>query len=308
MGWGYGWGWRPYVSVAQRRTKAAKAMERLRRKGTNIQPVVLAGRNIADTFWGRSWCEHLEKFSDYENRLPRGRTYVRNGSVCHLDIQKGKIEAKVSGSEIYDVEIKVSALPKQKWKNLKGHCAGRVGSMLELLQGKLSSQVMAIVTDKTGGLFPLPKEINLDCSCPDWAELCKHAAAVLYGVGARLDEAPEILFLLRGVNHNELISKDAAKAVVAMTPAGKKRMLDEGSLTQVFGIDLDSAKPSRKVHTSRLLEKSGSSQAVGRRISKAAHVAESPNGAPSAAKSRKRRKILSFRTAGGRGDKFRGAS
>lgn len=221
-------------------------MERLRKKGSNIQPVVVAGRNIANTFWGRAWCEHLEKFSDYENRLPRGRTYLRNGSVCHLDIRKGKIEAKVSGSEIYNIKISVGALSNKKWNFLKARCAGRVGSMLELLQGKLSSQVMSIVTDKTNGLFPLPKEIDLDCSCPDWAELCKHAAAALYGVGSRLDKTPEVLFLLRGVDHNELISKDAAKAVVSISPEKKKRMLDEESLSQVFGIDLDGAKPTKR--------------------------------------------------------------
>src|SRR3990172_2558473 len=114
--WG---GFRPYVPVWKRREKAAKAMDKLRKKGATIQPVVLDGRKIADTFWGKAWCEHLEKFSDYENRLPRGRTYVRNGSVCHLDIQKGKIEAKVSGSRIYDVKINIGALPNKKWSALK---------------------------------------------------------------------------------------------------------------------------------------------------------------------------------------------
>lgn len=259
---GYGWGWRPYVSVVQRRAKAAKAMEKLRKKGANIQPVVIKGRNIANTFWGRAWCEHLEKFSDYENRLPRGRTYLRNGSVCHLDIRKGKIEAKVSGSEMYDVKIAVSALYDKKWKNLKRHCAGRVGSMLELLQGKLSSQVMSIVTDKTGGLFPLPKEIDMDCSCPDWAELCKHAAAVLYGVGSRLDEKPEILFLLRGVDHNELVSADAAKSVVSMTSAGKDRTLDEKSLSRVFGIDLADVKSGKHARTPLTSKKAKASQVI----------------------------------------------
>lgn len=242
MAWGYGgYGWRPYVSAAQRRAKAVKAMDKLRKKGVNIQPVVIEGRKIAETFWGRAWCEHLEKFSDFENRLPRGRTYVRNGSVCHLDIHKGKIEAKVSGSEMYDVKIAIKTLPPQKWKRLKQRCAGQVGSMLELLQGRLSNQVMSMVTDKTNGLFPLPKEIDLDCSCPDWAEMCKHVAAALYGTGARLDRKPELIFLLRGVDHGELVSEDAAKAVVARTPAGKGRILDKGSLSEVFGIDLAEA-------------------------------------------------------------------
>jgi uncharacterized Zn finger protein len=250
------WGWRPYVPVAQRRAQATKAMDKLRKKGTTLQPVAIAGRTIANTFWGKSWCEHLEKFSDYANRLPRGRTYVRNGSVCHLDVQSGKIAAKVSGSSLYDVNISIEKLPPAKWKNVKQRCAGRVGSMLELLQGRLSDQVMAVVTDQTDGLFPQPKEIDLDCSCPDWADMCKHVAAVLYGVGARLDEKPDLLFLLRGVDHAELVGAEAAKSVVSRTPAKKGLRLDEGSLSQVFGIDLADAKPKDKAARGRRKKKS----------------------------------------------------
>jgi uncharacterized Zn finger protein len=232
--------------VARRRAQASKAMDKLRKKGVKIQPVV-AGRNIAETFWGRAWCEHLEKFSDFSSRLPRGRTYARNGSVCHLDVQSGKIWAKVSGSELYDVKIAIRMLPRARWKKVKRHCAGRVGSMLELLQGKLSSQVMQVVTDRKEGLFPQPREIALECSCPDWADMCKHVAAVLYGVGARLDEKPDLLFLLRGVDHAELVGEDAAKSVVTRIPAGRGRTLDEGSLSRVFGIDLAGAKQKRGV-------------------------------------------------------------
>lgn len=238
-----GWGWSPYVSQAERRAQAAREMERLRKKGVNIQPVEVAGRKIATTFWGMAWCEHLEKFSDYANRLPRGRTYVRNGSVCHLDVREGSVEAKVSGSEVYDVTISINKLAAARWKTLKERCAGRVGSMLELLQGRLSGEVMSIVTDRTEGLFPGPRQIRMDCSCPDWAGMCKHVAAVLYGVGARLDRRPELLFVLRGVDHAELVGEGAAKAVVGR--AKKGRTLDEASLSSVFGIDL-AARPRRK--------------------------------------------------------------
>lgn len=240
--WGY---WKPYVPVWRRRARAARAMDNLSKKGANIQPVVIQGRQIADTFWGQAWCEHLEKFSDFANRLPRGRTYVRNGSVCHLEVRKGKIVAKVIGSEIYDVAVSVKPLPGSRWKRLKKDCAGRVGSMLELLQGRLSTQVMGVVTDPRQGLFPLPKEISLNCSCPDSADMCKHVAAALYGVGARLDRKPDLLFLLRGVDHGELVGEDAAKAVVTRAPAGKGRILDAASLSGVFGIDLAPAKVSR---------------------------------------------------------------
>ena len=243
----YGWGWRPYVPVARRRAQAILKMEKLRKQGVNIQPVRIDGREIAHTFWGQAWCEHLEKFSDYENRLPRGRTYVHNGSVCHLEIAKGRIAAKVSGSEIYDIQITIKPLPKDKWRRVKNSCAGHVGSLLELLKGKLSENVMAVVTDKDRGLFPRPGEISLNCSCPDWADMCKHVAAVMYGIGARLDEKPELLFILRGVNHAELVTVDAAKAVVTKTRKTGRKMLDESELSEVFGIDVASAPPPSRV-------------------------------------------------------------
>ena len=246
MGWGWSYGWRPYVPVARRRAQAAKAMDRLRKKGVNVQPVAINGRAIARTFWGRAWCDHLEKFSDFANRLPRGRTYVRNGSVCHLDVRKGVVEAKVNGSELYDVKITIKTLSGPKWRSLKQRCAGSIGSILELLQGRLAGGVMEIVTDRDTGLFPLPREIALDCSCPDWATMCKHVAAVLYGVGARLDERPELLFLLRGVDHKDLVGEEAAKAVVGRAPARKGRTLDQDSLTDVFGIDLGDQEPPQE--------------------------------------------------------------
>lgn len=239
MSWG--WGWRPYVPVAQRRAQAAREMARLRKKGQNIQPVVIAGREIAATFWGRAWCEHLEQFSDFENRLPRGRTYVRNGSVCHLAVRKGKISAKVSGSDLYDVGVSIKTLSARKWNGLRRRCAGQVGSILELLQGRLSDHVMTVVTDRRTGLFPLPGEMTFKCSCPDWASMCKHVAAVLYGVGARLDARPELLFLLRGVDHGELVSEGAATAAVTKAPTRAGRTLDEGSVARVFSIDLTEA-------------------------------------------------------------------
>lgn len=250
--------WRPYVSVAERRRRAVRKMDALRKRGIDIQPVEIDGRKIAKTFWGEAWCEHLESFSDYDNRLPRGRTYVRNGSVCHLAMAKGKIEAKVAGSEIYNLRIQIKTLPRKKWNALKKRCAGQIGSLLELLQGKLSDHVMEVVTDRKEGLFPLPGEISFDCDCPDWAVMCKHVAAVLYGVGARLDEKPELLFKLRGVNHEELIEADAEAAVSAATTQGKSKRLADGDLSDVFGIDIDavcgdvpSHKPSKKKAKSR---------------------------------------------------------
>lgn len=236
MSW-YG-NFRPYVPVAVRRARALKKMAALRKKGHDIKPVEIKGRKIALTFWGQAWCEHLESFSDFENRLPRGRTYARNGSVCHLDIEKGRIHAMVCGSELYTVEIAVKTLPKSKWREVKNRCAGQIGSLLELLQGRLSEHVMAVVTDRRKGLFPLPGEIELRCSCPDWAVMCKHVAAALYGVGARLDQAPELLFVLRGVDHEELIGAEAGMAAALSGTKSGRRRIAEDALGDVFGIEM----------------------------------------------------------------------
>jgi len=235
--------WSTYVSVARRRAKAAKEINKLRKKGMDIEPIEVEGRKIARTFWGEAWCNHLEKFSDYENRLPRGRTYVRNGSVCHLAISKGKVEAIVSGSKLYRVNINISPLSVRKWKNLRKQCTGQIGSMLELLQGRFSDNVMEIVTDQNQGLFPRPSEIKLACDCPDWAEMCKHIAAVLYGVGARLDHQPELLFLLRNVDHEELITAEL-DIQSATSREGKRRRLAGADLSDVFGVDME--EPVRK--------------------------------------------------------------
>lgn len=235
--------WKPYVPVAKRRAKAAKKVKQLQKKGKLIEPVEITGRKIARTFWGEAWCDHLESFSDYENRLPRGRTYVRNGSVCHLGIGEGKIEAIVSGSELYDIEIDIKPLPAAKWKTLQAQCRGQIGSLLELLQGQFSDQVMAIVTDREQGLFPKPNEIQMQCNCPDWADLCKHLAAVLYGVGARLDQRPELLFKLRGVDHQALISADV-DLTQTTAGSGSRRRLATDNLGDVFGIELDGGSPA----------------------------------------------------------------
>ena len=230
--------WAPYVPVAARRAKARKEVEKLRKKGVEIQPVELEGRAIARSFWGKGWCKHLESFSDFENRLPRGRTYVRNGSGCHLESKAGRIEAFVSGSSLYKIAIAIEPLADAAWEAVKEKCRGQIGSMLELLQGRLSDNVMAVVSDRRSGLFPQPGEIKLDCSCPDWATMCKHVAAALYGVGSLLDSRPELLFILRGVDASELIAAEVALPAGAVPAEGA---LAEAGLSAIFGIDLEDA-------------------------------------------------------------------
>jgi uncharacterized Zn finger protein len=244
MSWRDFYGYRPYVSVAKRRLKAQREMAKLAKKGKVIQPVQIEGRTIARTFWGKAWCDNLESYMDYENRLPRGRTYVRNGSVVHLDVRPGEIEATVSGSELYQVKIQIAAAAKAKWKQLCAECAGGIGSLVELLQGRFSDHVMGIITRHQTGLFPNPSEIKLKCSCPDWATMCKHVAAVLYGVGARLDQKPELLFTLRSVNQEELITQATAATSLTDKTAAAGPELSESDIGEVFGIEIDAQSPA----------------------------------------------------------------
>ncbi|MFL5261844.1 MAG: SWIM zinc finger family protein, partial [Anaeromyxobacteraceae bacterium] len=171
-----------YVSAEERRKLAARALARLRKEGMDPQPVCVTTRELATTFWGRAWCDNLEAYADYASRLPRGRSYLRNGSVLDLRIATGEVKALVSGSEVYEVAIAIATLPAARWAAVRKRCAGRIATVVELLSGKLSGAVMEVLCDRDRGLFPAPADIELDCSCPDGARLCKHVAAVLYGV------------------------------------------------------------------------------------------------------------------------------
>jgi len=232
------WGWRPYVPVAVRRARAARQLAKLKKKGQTFSPVVLQGRTIARTFWGKAWCENLEGYSDFENRLPRGRAYVRNGSVLDLQITAGEIKAKVVGSSLYDVMVKVKPVSKARWGAICSDCGGAIDSLVELLQGRFSKGVMERLCRRETGLFPSPQEITLACSCPDWAAMCKHVAAVLYGIGARLDEHPELLFRLHQVDEHELLAKASEGLTLGETPVAAGRALAGEDLSAMFGLDM----------------------------------------------------------------------
>ena len=228
----------PYVPVATRRRRAAQEMAKLAKKGAIVSPVVIEGRTIARTFWGKAWCDNLEAYSDYANRLPRGRTYARNGSVVDLQVAPGIVTALVSGSSMYDVKVTVGPVPRAKWSAICGDCSGAIDSLVELLQGRLSKGVMTRLCEEKAGLFPSPKEITFTCSCPDWASMCKHVAAVLYGIGARLDHQPELLFTLRKVDQQDLIAKaGSGLSKTRKSPAGSK-VLESDDLSGMFGIEM----------------------------------------------------------------------
>lgn len=226
-----------YVSAAERRRRAARRIAALRREGREPRPVRVEGREIATTFWGKAWCDHLALHADLASRLPRGRSYLRTGAVIDLHVARGEVSALVSGTDVYEVRVRVVPLAPRRWEAVRRECAGRIGTVVELLAGRLSSAVMSVLCHAERGIFPATRELAMSCSCPDGARLCKHLAAVLYGIGARLDELPELLFLLRGVEVAELTAAAGdAGALAGAAQAGSA--LDEALLGEIFGIEL----------------------------------------------------------------------
>lgn len=227
-----------YISVAERRAKAVSQAKTLEKRGRALEPVVLEGKRIASSFWGKEWCTNLESYMDFSNRLPRGRTYLRNRAVIDLRIGPGQIDALVAGSSVYEVSVRIDKLASKRWSALTKRCAGKIDSVVELLQGELPAAVLEALVDRRAGLFPAPQEIQFTCSCPDSASLCKHIAAALYGVGARLDDRPELFFTLRSVAQDELLAKGVLRR------QGKaKEAVAASALEGIFGIELDSKPP-----------------------------------------------------------------
>ena len=236
----------PYVSAADKRARAAKVVARLakRSKGPAPSPVVLTGRKIASTFWGKAWCDNLESYADFAYRLERGRSYVRHGAVLDLQIEATRVRSRVAGTRLYDVEVIIRPLERSRWEALVAGCGDRIGSVVSLLEGRLPDEVLRLVTHRERGLFPAPRQITMTCTCPDWAGMCKHVAATLYGVGARLDERPDLLFLLRGVDHNALVHAVADRLGTAPAAAsGDARVVEGDDLGALFGIELASSAP-----------------------------------------------------------------
>jgi uncharacterized Zn finger protein len=250
------YGFPEYVSVAQKRAEAARKLQALRKEKPNIQPVLIKGRSIAHTWWGKSWNQNLERYADYSNRIERGRSYVRHGAVLDLQIKPGKIQALVQGSRTrpYEVVISIVSLNKANWKRVKETTEGQLDSLSELLAGKFPKPLQELFFAEKEGLFPRPREIDFDCSCPDWASMCKHVAASLYGVGARLDEDPSLFFKLRRIKMDDLITqavKSTGQALLKKAETKSSRVLEDTDLTDVFGIKLDEdvdlvQRPSRR--------------------------------------------------------------
>ena len=220
--------------------KSAASKKKAQAKGKILEPVTIKGRNIASTWWGKAWCDNLEQYADYESRLGRGKRYVRNGSVIDLKIQKGKILARVQGTRKtpYKVEIRISPLSEERCQDILERCGRKLENLEALTGGNFPDDMKELFRGK-GGLFPEPREISFNCSCPDWALMCKHVAAALYGVGARLDENPLLFFELRGIDVGRFIDVALENRVEAMlSNADKKsvRIMENTDLGKLFGV------------------------------------------------------------------------
>jgi uncharacterized Zn finger protein len=245
------YGFPRYVSVAEKRARARRKLQQLRKKHPNIRPVVIAGNALVRTWWGKAWNGNLSKYADYANRIGRGRSYVRHGAVLDLQIKPGQVKALVQGSQgsPYTITIKIKPISEPVWKQIKAACAGQLASLQELLEGRFPKGLTELFTAKGRGLFPSPQEIDFHCSCPDYAYLCKHVAAVLYGIGTRLDEDPSLFFVLRKMKMDDLITQavqDKSERLLKRAKKRTARVIDDADLGEVFGIEMEPAAASER--------------------------------------------------------------
>ncbi len=254
-------GWPRYVSVGEKRARAQRKLEQLRKKNPNIRPIVIEGRGLASTWWGKAWNKNLERYADYTNRVGRGRSYVRHGAVLDLQIEPGKVTSLVQGSRgsPYKVEINIKSISKAVWKQIQSASASELASLQQLLEGRFPKALGEIFTAKGQGLFPSPNEIGFTCSCPDWASMCKHVAATLYGIGTRLDEDPGLFFILRKAGVDDLISqtvRDRSRKLLKQARRKTSRVIEDTNLEDIFGIDLEVTATAEK--SKRSIKKSKS--------------------------------------------------
>jgi len=238
--------WAPYVPVSVRHANAKREACKLTKKGNSLRPIHIRSKAIATSFWGIAWCNNLEIYADWANRMPRGRTYARNGAIVDLQIDAGTITALVSGSSLYKIKISIETIDAKRWQAIRDDCGRQISSLIDLMRGKLPNVVLTRLTDPNLGMFPSFKELKFKCSCPDYATLCKHIAATLYGVGHLLDSEPGLFFKMRGVNQAELVG-DAIATQAAEDTLGFNLQSDLAceDLGAIFGIDLAKTSEER---------------------------------------------------------------
>ncbi len=262
------WGdYKPYVSVGDRKAKAERKLAQLRKKNPNIQPITIKGRSLATTWWGKAWNKNLEDYADYSNRIGRGRSYVRNSAVLDLQIKSGVIISLVLGSSSspYNVKISIDPLSQSLWTNIKKACQGKLDSLQELLDGKFPKTLEEVFTQKKTGLFPSTSEISFNCSCPDGASMCKHVAATLYGIGARLDHEPSLFFTLRKLKIEDLITqaiKEKKTSLLEKAQQKSDRVLKNDNLSSLFGIDMEFPSSFKKIEKRKTTRKKKETKAT----------------------------------------------
>ena len=210
----------PQPTEEELQENAKNTRKKAAAKGQTLHPIVIKSRQIANSWWGKAWCQNLERYADFDTRLPRGRRYVRTGAVIDLQIKKG------------------SPLSEQRIEEITGKCETRVETLDQLVNGDFPKELKDVFLED-GGLFPKPKEISFSCSCPDWAVMCKHVAASLYGVGARLDEEPLLFFSLRGVDTNKFVDvviSSRVESMLANVDKPSDRIIRDTRLEDLFGV------------------------------------------------------------------------
>ena len=166
-------------------------------------------RPFGATWWGKAWVDALEQRARLDpNRLPRGRTYARTGAVGELEVRAGEIVAAVQGSRAkpYRVTVRVRTYSEKEWDRTLATLASQVGHLAALLDGEMPPGVADDLAAAKIDLLPVAGEVQPRCSCPDWAEPCKHSAAVCYLVADTLDADPFLLFLMRGRDRDPLLA------------------------------------------------------------------------------------------------------
>ena len=230
-----------YISASEQKNKAKKTLEKMKKSNQDIEPIIITGNKIAKTWWGIAWNKNLESYADYSNRIGRGRSYLRNGYVLDLKIKTGQIIGLVQGSgrRPYTVEITIGKLPQKKWETILKKCSHKIDSLTDLANGQFPKELGEIFLTKESGLFPTPKEIDFYCSCPDSAYMCKHVAAVLYGIGSKLDEEPLLFFKLRAIDCESLIKKSVEEKMANLLQNATnktERVIDDVDINALFGL------------------------------------------------------------------------
>lgn len=228
-----------YTSHKVTKEDTEKAIAKLRKKHPDIAPVIITGKSIASSWWAKSWNNNLERYADYSNRIGRGKSYVKSGAVLDLKIEKSTVTALVQGSRAkpYEITVKIDPLSEKVWKKILNVCNHKIDSMEALTEGRFPKELTELFTSPDTNLFPSPKEIHFSCSCPDWASMCKHVAAVLYGIGTRFDEDPLLFFKLRDIDFTLLLKKSIEQKMESMLKnAGKKspRALKDEEVDRLF--------------------------------------------------------------------------